>query len=109
MFCTQCGTSNVAGATSCERCAQPLPNFPETIPNYLTQAIMVTFCCCVPFGIPAIVFAAQVNGKLAAGDIAGALDCSRKAKMWSWIAFGLGLTAGLIYAVLAAMGILLDK
>jgi len=29
-----------------------------TIPNYLTQAILVTLCCCVPFGIVAIVNAA---------------------------------------------------
>src|SRR6185503_13035455 len=36
-------------------------------PNYLTQAIVVTLCCCVPFGIPAIVFAAQVNSKFQQG------------------------------------------
>src|SRR5438093_12052328 len=31
------------------------------VPNYLIQAILVTLCCCLPFGIPAIVYAAQVN------------------------------------------------
>lgn len=61
------------------------------VPNYLVQAILVTIFCCIPFGIPAIVFAAQVNSKLAAGDIDGAKDSSRKAKMWTWIAFGVGL------------------
>lgn len=30
-----------------------------------------------------IVYAAQVNGKLAAGDIAGAQDSSAKAKKWA--------------------------
>jgi hypothetical protein len=66
------------------------------IPNYLVQAILVTLCCCLPFGIAAIVYAAQVNSKQAAGDFAGAQESSRKAKMWCWIAFGIGLVANLI-------------
>jgi hypothetical protein len=66
-----------------------------TVPNYLWQSIVVTACCCLPFGIAAIVFAAQVNTKLAAGDVSGAMESSRKAKMWCWIAFGLGLVSNL--------------
>jgi len=66
------------------------------IPNYLVQAILVTLCCCVPGGIVAIVYAAQVNSKQAAGDIAGAQDSSDKAKMWCWISFGVGLAVNLI-------------
>src|SRR5882672_10526815 len=27
------------------------------VPNYLVQSILVTLCCCLPFGIAAIVFA----------------------------------------------------
>lgn len=68
------------------------------VPNYLWQAIVCTVCCCLPFGIAAIVFAAQVNGKLAAGDVAGAMESSRKAKMWCWISFALGLFLNLAYA-----------
>lgn len=71
----------------------------QDIPNYLWQSIVVTVLCCVPFGIPAIVFAAKVDGLKARGDIAGALDASKKAKMWTWIAFGCGLTFGLIYII----------
>jgi hypothetical protein len=48
-------------------------------------------------GIPAIVYAAQVNGKLQAGDIAGAQAASKNAKMWCWISLGAGLAVGLIY------------
>ena len=86
---------------SCAQCGAPLQQAgggepPRKMPNYLVQSILVTLCCCLPFGIPAIVFAAQVNGKLAAGDIQGAIDASNKAKMWSWIAFGLGITASVL-------------
>jgi Interferon-induced transmembrane protein len=64
----------------------------EKIPTYLAPAIITTVCCgCTPLGIVAIVYAAQVNGKLAAGDVPGALRASRLAKMWSWISFGVFL------------------
>ena len=108
MFCTQCGTENMSGAQVCASCGNAMPLFPEKVPNYLTQAILVTICCCVPFGIPAIVYAAQVNSKLAAGDVAGARESSSKAKMWSWIAFGLGLAGGLAYMGLAMIGVIAD-
>jgi hypothetical protein len=60
-----------------------------TVPNYMVQAIISIFCCW-PLAIPAIIFATQVNSKVAAGDVAGAEDASKKAKMFSYIAFGLG-------------------
>ena len=121
MNCPNCGTSNLDNATICINCGRslaPPPVVPPvtqsytpppssassaaaaaagpTIPNYLIQSILVTFCCCLPFGIVAIIFAAQVNSKLAAGDRAGALDSSRKAKMWTWIALGTGLLVWVI-------------
>jgi hypothetical protein len=77
-----------------------------SVPNYLAQAILTTICCCLPFGIVGIVYAAQVNTKVAAGDYAGALDSSRKAKLWCWIGFGIGLAFGLLGVLinLAAIG-----
>jgi len=79
-----------------------------TVPNYLVPAIISIFCCW-PLAIPAIIFATQVNGKVAAGDIAGAQDASKKAKMFSFIAIGLGILCyvivGLFYglAIIAAI------
>lgn len=61
------------------------------VPNYLVWAILVTIFCCLPFGIPAIVYAAKVNGKLECGDYAGALEASKNAKTWIWVAFIVGL------------------
>src|SRR5260370_30811118 len=69
-----------------------------TVPNYLVPAIISIFCCW-PLAIPAIIFATQVNGKVAAGDIAGAQDSSKKAKMFSFIAIGLGALLILCYVV----------
>ncbi len=60
-------------------------------PNYLVWAILSTIFCCWPLGIPAIVFAAQVNSKFQAGNYAEALQASQKAKLWCWISFGVGL------------------
>ncbi len=116
MFCTKCGKENEANATNCVECGETLTPVqpqaaaapaqpqaahgqPTQIPNYLVQAILVTIFCCLPFGIVAIVFAAQVNGKLQAGDINGAMESSRKAKMWSWIGFGIGLGWAIICGI----------
>jgi hypothetical protein len=74
------------------------------INNYLIPAIFATACCCLPFGIVSIVYAAQVNGKLAGGDVAGAQQSADKAKMWFWIALGLGLAFQIIYLGLMALG-----
>jgi hypothetical protein len=75
-----------------------------TVPNYMVPAIISIFCCW-PLAIPAIIFAAQVNGKLAAGDTAGAEDSSKKAKMFSFIAIGLGVLGILIYVIMLVLGV----
>jgi hypothetical protein len=74
------------------------------VPNYLVYSILVTIFCCVPFGIVSIVYAAQVNGKLAAGDYAGAVDASNKAKTWCWVAFGVGIVAGIFWFFIGFAG-----
>src|SRR5438874_6847794 len=75
-----------------------------SVSNYLVLAIISLFCC-LPLGIVAVIFAAQVNGKVAAGDMAGALDASKKAKMFSFIAIGLGLLGILIYVIMLVLGV----
>jgi hypothetical protein len=69
-----------------------------TVPNYLVPAIISIFCCW-PLAIPAIIFATQVNGKVQAGDIAGAQEASKKAKMFSFLAIGLGLLGIICYVI----------
>jgi hypothetical protein len=69
-----------------------------SVPNNLVLAIISLFCC-LPLGIVAVIFAAQVNGKVAAGDTTGALDAAKKAKMFSYIAIGLGLAGTICYVL----------
>ncbi|MBN1320677.1 MAG: CD225/dispanin family protein [Thermoleophilia bacterium] len=72
------------------------------IPTYMGWAIAVLILCFWPTGIAAVVYASQVNNRLALGDVAGAKESSRKAKMWCWITFGIGIAAFVI-AVLVAV------
>lgn len=118
MFCPQCGASNADNAAVCVQCgrnfqpaATPLQATGQVIPpgatveNYLVFAILATVLCCLPTGIAAIIYAAQVNGKLQARDFAGAQEASRNAKMWCWISFGLGLATIAVSILLMILGV----
>src|SRR6476659_5489693 len=76
----------------------PASGTPASISNYLVLAIISLFCC-LPLGIVGVIFAAQVNGKVAAGDTQGAMDSSRKAKLFSFIAIGLGVALWACYLI----------
>src|SRR5215216_5144554 len=79
----------------------PASGTPDKVPNYLIPAI-ISALCCFPLGIISIIFAAQVNSKVTAGDMAAALDASKKAKMFSYIFIGLGLVAWICYFIFGA-------
>jgi hypothetical protein len=72
------------------------------IPTYLPHAIFVTLCCCLPLGVPAIVYASQVSSKLARGDVDGAKAASAKARMWFWIALAVGAVATTVQLIMFA-------
>ena len=71
------------------------------VPSYLVPAILTTLFCCLPFGIPAIVYAAQVSSKQAAGDIAAAQIASKNAHTWCWVAFGVGVIWNIVAGIVA--------
>lgn len=102
MYCRKCGAINDDNAFECVNCGEALQAAPaggvpaQHVANHLVFALVATLFC-MPFGIVAIVYAAQVNGKLQATDYAGALNSSKKAAMWCWISFGLGLGATVLY------------
>jgi hypothetical protein len=83
----------------------PQPVYVVAVPNHLVMAILSTLCCCLPTGIVAIVYAAQVNSKLAGGDHAGAVAASENAKKWSYITIGIGVVLTALYVVAGALGL----
>lgn len=114
MYCTKCGALNDDKAIACASCGAALkkpfsPQQPPVrIPTYLIPAILATLFCCVPLGIPAIYFAAQVNLKIAMGDLEGAKATSKKAKIWFWVSFAVGLIVGVAYFAVVFLGLMAE-
>jgi hypothetical protein len=86
---------------------QPYAQQPQppaaAINTYMLPAILLTVCC-VPAGIAAVIYAAQVNTKLRAGDVAGAMQSAQMAKRWCVIAFCVEIAIVGIYGLLAMLG-----
>lgn len=68
--------------------------------NFLVPAILATIFCCLPPGIVGIVYAAQVNGKWAGGDAAGAQDSAAKARTWTYVSIGVGVVSLLVWLLM---------
>lgn len=81
----------------------------EKIPTYLWQSIVCLVLCCLPAAIPALIFATKVEPAQKAGDIAAAQEASAKAKMWCWIAFGVGLLANLFFFAMGIIGAIAEE
>lgn len=79
----------------------PAPPMPK---NYLVWAVVITLLCCMPAGIVAIVFAAQVSQRYYAGDYEAAERYSRRAQIWIIVSFVLGLLSSTIISPM--MGLL---
>lgn len=55
--------------------------------NWLVESILVTICCCLPFGIAGIVYATKVESLYYAGDYEAAEQAAKDAKKWTIIGF----------------------
>ena len=65
----------------------PLPD------NHLVWAILSTVCCCLPFGIVAIIKSMQVNDFYNSGNYEQALIAADEAKNWCIISLVLGIVS----------------
>lgn len=72
--------------------------------NNLILAIFTTICCCLPFGIVGIVYAAKVNSLYSMGQYQAAAEAANNAKKWSLIGIGIGLAFDVIYFILVLVG-----
>ncbi len=133
-FCTSCGQPLEDGVRFCTNCGAPIPveqttyaqpepqpqqpynPQPEPQPvqqqpvgmkpkNYLVLSILATIFCCLPFGIPAIVFSAKVDSYWNNGNYIGAQEASRKAKTWMLVSVIIGAVILISYFALIFMGV----
>ncbi len=68
-------------------------------PSYLGWAIASCILCCLPLGIVAIIYAAQVNDKWIRGDYDGAYRASQNAQIWTIAAVVLGIIGSVVISV----------
>jgi len=93
-FCPGCGAQ--IGARPVQPQVQVVQPPVQTVPSHLALGIISTLCCCLPLGIVSIVYAAQVSGLVASGNIAAAQEASRKAKLWGILSVVIGLISTVI-------------
>lgn len=85
VVCELCGNGFVVGGASAPKKQGgkvPYSTRVENVPSHMVGAILSTIFCCQIGGVIAIVYALQVNSKLAKGDIEGAKSNSTTAKRW---------------------------
>lgn len=68
--------------------------------NYLVWAILTTICCCLPFGIVAIVKSTKVNQLYAAGQYDLAVMQAQDTKKWCIIAAVTGIVINALYYII---------
>ena len=114
MFCAECGAEIADKAVVCPKCGVPVAgkgfdaNGKPAVPNHMVLAILTTIFCCLIGGIVAIIYSAQVNTKLAQGDIAGAQSASKTAMGWIIVNIVIGLLGSLGYVILMVLATLAE-
>lgn len=74
-------------------------------PTYLWQSIVVMLLCCLPLGIPALVFSTKVKPAFLSGDYNAALEASKKAKLFCILALVIGFVVQAIYLAIYVIAI----
>ncbi len=88
-----------------EQKAEAVEEIPPLKPNnWLWQSIVVTLCCCVPFGIAGIVYAAKVDVLYFNGRYTEAEAAARSARRWTLAAFIIGIIAAILWITVMSTG-----
>jgi hypothetical protein len=75
------------------------------VDTWLWQSILATIFCCQPLGIVAIVFAAQAQSAVTAGDLRAAQTKAASARTWTLAAVGVGVAIASLVFLFAALGV----
>lgn len=65
--------------------------------NNMALAIFTTVCCCVPFGIIAIIKANSVDSLFMAKQYNAAVFAANEAKKWSYIGIAISIIVWILY------------
>lgn len=71
--------------------------------THLVEAVIATLCCCLPFGIVAIVKSGQVSTFYARGQYDQALLCSDDARKWVVVSVICGIVSFCVYGGLSLL------
>jgi hypothetical protein len=85
--------------------APPNNNLAIAIVAMVTSVVF----CCLPHGLISLLFATQVNQRAAAGDMTGALNAARQAKVWGLISIALAVIWFVIAIVLGVLNAVLTS
>lgn len=111
MYCKNCGTELPEGTRFCTHCGtdqnttRPVCTVPDRPNTNLILAILVTICCCVPFGIVGIVYASRVDSAWNTGHYEDARKFSRLARNWSLWGIALTILIYVLYIILLVAGV----
>jgi len=72
--------------------------------NWLWQSIVATVLCCLPFGIAGIIYAVRVDSLYYSGRYEESQQAAGKAKMWTIIAFAVGIVYIIVWGVMLYLG-----
>lgn len=72
--------------------------------DYLIAAIISTICCCLPFGIAAIVYALKIDTAVAVGNMADAQRFAKISRNWIIASVAIGVIVLGGYTILYATG-----
>ncbi|WP_462358335.1 CD225/dispanin family protein [Phocaeicola coprocola] len=73
--------------------------------TWMTESILVTLFCCLPFGIVGIINASKVSSLYTQGNYAASLQASINAKKWTKIGFFIGLAVIIMYLLIYSVTI----
>lgn len=117
MYCPNCGAPNIDDIKRCGACgtyldvdkmvslgqessgARVTSIAVPPVSSHLLFAMITTLFCCLPLGMVSLLYASQVQPRVARGDYLGAQMASQRARAWAVLSFFVGLLTMLLPAL----------